>query len=79
MNDAQRQPQLFSVSPLDGRITQLTRVSGGVLSAFSVSSDGQYVAFIAEGSVMLISTDGRQTRRLTFLVPPNPRHAPKPA
>lgn len=65
MADSGRQPQLFSVSPSDGRTLQLTKVSGGVSSAFSVSHDGQWLAFIAQTCVMLASTDGRQTRRLT--------------
>ena len=76
MSDALRQPQLFSVSPNDGRLTQLTRASGGVTSTFSVSSDGQWIAYIAEGCVMLTSTDGRMTRRLTE---PHPSElAPRP-
>lgn len=76
MSDALRQPQLFSVSPIDGRIYQLTRAVGGVTSTFSVSSDGQWIAFIAEGCVMLVTPDGRRTRRMTD---PGPNEsAPRP-
>ncbi len=65
MSDAERRPQLFSVSSMSGETKQLTRVDGGVASAFSVSPDGQWIAYVAQGSVMLTSTDGAHTRRLT--------------
>lgn len=69
MGDAQRQPQLFSVSVRDGQPVQLTKTNGGITSTFSVSSDGQWISFVAEGRVLLSSTDGRQVRRLTEASP----------
>ncbi len=76
MSDAHQQPQLFSVSPTDPRPQQLTRATGGVSSAFSVSCDGSWIAFIAEGCVMLVSPDGNETRRLTAAGPSET--APRP-
>ncbi len=64
LSDEHKQPQLFSVSAATGHIVQVTRAEGGVRSAFSVSPDGQWIAYIAEGSVMLTSIDGRETRHL---------------
>lgn len=76
MSDNQRQPQLFGISTSDGRMHQVTRAAGGVSSAFSVSRDGAWIAYIAEGCVMLSSVDGREVRRLTE--PCLPESVPRP-
>ena len=76
MSDSEKQPQLWSVSPSSGRVSQLTRAAGGVASTFSVSRDGQWIAYIAEDCVQIVSPDGRTTRRLTTATPG--QTAPRP-
>lgn len=64
MSDEHKRPQLFRVSVVEGGLVQITSAVGGVASAFSVSHDGQWVAYVADGQVWLTSVDGQVTRRL---------------
>lgn len=61
--------QLWSIAPLGGQPVQLTRLHGGVTSAFSVSHDGLFIAHMANGCVCVTSVGSGTTRRLTQLSP----------
>jgi Tol biopolymer transport system component len=60
--------QLFTVSPLGGEPTQITRDEWHVASAFSWSPDGTHLAYIADGSVMMVDVRSGVSSRLTEAV-----------
>lgn len=57
--------QLWTVSPVGGRLRQVTQAASDIQSAFSWHPDGQSVAFINDNSVMLCDTGNGKMRRLT--------------
>lgn len=57
--------QIWTISPNGGSPRQVTRLSSDVASAFSWSSDGQQIAFIADGSVFVANVDSGVLLRLT--------------
>ena len=76
MRDRQCAPQLWSISPLGGQPQQLSRVSGGVTSAFSLSADGRWIAHTANGCLCATSTESGETYALTE--PRGGEFAPRP-
>lgn len=68
--------QIWTVSPLGGEPQQITRNAFDVASAFSWSSDGQWIAYIADTSVFVTRVATSETLRLT--APCNARFAPRP-
>lgn len=65
MRDDAGVAQLWTVSPADGNLTQLTRGPRGVASAFTWSPDGRGLAHATDGSVCLTDAATGRTRRLT--------------
>jgi hypothetical protein len=76
MRDSTGVPQFWSIAPTGGAPRQLTHLSGGVSSAFSVSYDGQWLAHTASGCVCRTSTTTGHTQFLT--TPTDPLFAPRP-
>lgn len=68
--------QLWTVSPRDGQLRQVTRNAEGIGSAFTWSPDGQWVAHVLGGSVCVTDVDRGATHRLT--PPTDPGRAPRP-
>ncbi|MGN6134231.1 MAG: DUF3748 domain-containing protein [Aureliella sp.] len=75
MCDATGAAQFWSISPLGGQPQQLTHLTSGVTSAFSVSADGQWLAHTADGCVCATSIATGETFRLTE--PCEPAIAPR--
>lgn len=65
MRDGNGAAQLWSISPSGGVPQQLTRLAGGVTSAFSVSADGRWLAHTADSCVCATSIESGETLRLT--------------
>jgi Tol biopolymer transport system component len=63
-NDAGR-VQLWSVSPLGGAVRRITDGPWDVASAFTWNATGEEIAFVADGSVMVVEAASGRTRRLT--------------
>ncbi len=65
MKDDRGDAQLHTVSPRGGEISQVTRVSGGVASAFTWTPDGRRLAFHAGGQVCVVEVASGRTLALT--------------
>ncbi len=57
--------QIWTVSPRGGEPRQLTRDPWGIASAFTWSSDGRFIAYIADGSVFMADAASGDSRRIT--------------
>jgi hypothetical protein len=57
--------QLFGVSPNGGEITQLTFNSYSIQGPFNFSSDGKYLAYLADNSVFVTDVKTHKSKRLT--------------
>ena len=57
--------QIWTISPRGGEPKQLTRDPWSVASAFTWSSDGRFIAYIADGSIFIAGATTGDTRRLT--------------
>jgi WD40 repeat protein len=66
--------QVWTISPVGGPITQLTRNSWDIASAFTWSPDGRWLAFAMDNSVFVADTSTGQSHRLT----PRSSDAPRP-
>ena len=76
MRDDNGVVQLWSISLLGGEPEQITRQAFDVASAFSWSSDGERIAYIADGSVFVTRLADRQSQRIT--PPAEEPFAPRP-
>lgn len=65
MKDDQGVVQLWTVSPLGGEPSQLTRSPSPVESAFTFSPDGRLIACVIDRSVCVVETDTGEVHRLT--------------
>jgi hypothetical protein len=65
MRDERGAAQLWTVSPAGGEPRQVTRDRFAVGSAFTWSPDGSQVAYVADGSVMVVDAESGRSRRLT--------------
>jgi len=63
--DANKNAQIWTVSPLGGEPRQITHDSWGVASAFSWSRDGQFLSYIADNSVFIVEAKTGESTRLT--------------
>lgn len=70
--DDSGRPQLFVVSPCGGPPRPLTRVAGGVASAFSFSPDGERIACVIDGLVCTVAVADGTVTPLTEPVPGSP-------
>ncbi|MEZ6150438.1 MAG: DUF3748 domain-containing protein [Pirellulaceae bacterium] len=57
--------QLWTVSPSSGQLTQMTRNSQDIASAFTWSPNGKWIAHVMDGSVCVTNTSTGETIRLT--------------
>ena len=57
--------QVWTVSPRGGTPRQLTRDAWDIASAFTFSSDGRFITYIADGSVFVADVVNGESRRLT--------------
>jgi Tol biopolymer transport system component len=67
--------QLFTVSPNGGRTVQVTHDEWHVASSFSWSPDGRRIAYVADGSVVVVDVASGASMRLTdrtLAAPPRP-------
>lgn len=65
MKDDRGIVQFWLVSPVSGAMEQITQSAWDIKSAFSWDSQGRYVAFICDNSVMLCEIPGGKLIRLT--------------
>lgn len=65
MRDDAGLAQLFTVSPLGGEPVQITRDPWEVMSAFTWSLDGRWIAYAADTSVMVVEITTGVSYRLT--------------
>lgn len=65
MKDDRGIVQFWLVSPVSGAMQQITQSAWDIQSAFSWDSQGRYVAFICDNSVMLCEIPGGKLIRLT--------------
>lgn len=77
MRDDRGIAQIWTVRPASGETKQLTRNGFPVASAFTWSSDGRFIAHVADGSLFLTDSDSGKSHRLTEKsdVPPRPEAA----
>jgi hypothetical protein len=57
--------QLWTVSPNNGKPTQVTYHPWSITSAFTWSPDGRHIAFVMDNSIFLIDTTTGESHRLT--------------
>lgn len=57
--------QLWTVSPVDGLVSQLTKNAWDIASAFTWSPDGESIAHVMDNSVFLTDAVTGQSRRVT--------------
>jgi hypothetical protein len=76
MRDDAGRVQLWSVSPLGGPVRQITDGPWDVASAFTWDMAGGLIAFVADGSVMVVEAASGRTRRITD--PAAAGEAPRP-
>ena len=75
MRDDRGVVQLFTVSPTGGEPEQVTRDEWPVASSFSWSPDGRQIAYVADGSILVVDTVSGTSTRLTdrdVACPPRP-------
>jgi hypothetical protein len=65
MKDDNSIVQIYTVSPIGGSITQVTRNPWPIASAFSWSRDGRHLAHVMDNSVFLTEVVTGNSRRLT--------------
>ncbi len=65
MHDEDGIVQVWSIAPSGGSMHQVTRNAHSIASAFSVSSDGSLIAYIAGGAVCVTEIESGKTHRLT--------------
>jgi len=65
MKDDDGVVQLWTVSPRDGALAQLTRNEHPIASTFTWSPDGQLIAHAMDNSICVTETNTGRTRRLT--------------
>ena len=65
MTDIAGIAQIWTVSPGDGSVRQVTKNPWPVASAFTWSPDGRQIAHVMDNSVCLTDVDSGQTKRLT--------------
>ncbi len=65
MKDEEGIVQLWTVSPVEGVMRQLTRNAADIASAFTWSPDARAIAHLMEGSVCVTEIATGETRRLT--------------
>lgn len=79
MRDDAGVAQLWTVSPGGGPPRQITRDPWDVASAFTWNKSGTAIAYIADGSVMVVNAATGESRRLTETTPANDAgFAPRP-
>ena len=57
--------QLWTVSPVDGQVIQLTKNAWDIASAFTWSPDGERIAHVMDNSVFLTDATTGKSRRVT--------------
>lgn len=65
--------QMFLVDPKQGDLHQVTQLPFAIESCFSWSPDGEWISFIADGSVMMLQVATTRVHRLTTKRLPGPR------
>lgn len=65
MRDDAGLAQLWTISPLGGKPRQVTKDPRGLSSAFTWSSDGQFIAYAADNSIFTVEVSPGISRRLT--------------